>query len=347
MTSAISSPSSAKARLQVRGDRQVARLAVAAGQRVVGDLAQHRLDEAVLPRCGDSGSARDLEHLAAHQLGRAAARTSVSRPGRHGDQRLGREAARRAPRRRRPARAARVERVEPGGQQRRAGCRGHARARRRRRRAGRRPSTGCDDVAVDRAIAPSRRRTAGCPAPVRRSRACAAAGMPGTSPRRSVVHRRVRRAGRASAPCGCAGRSRTRARAPRARGGPRRSTKIGDVARPVEQVVEEVEQPGVGVLQRPRSASPPGSPSRQPLEEQPPAGEQLLAAQRRAGARRTPTPSSRASRGPTYCRSAASVTNVASPAASLLGGDLGGVLLGDAERCRTISASAQNATPSP
>ena len=75
------------------------------------------------------------------------------------------------------------------------------------------------------------------------------------------------------------------------------STKIGEVPCPVDQVVEEVQQPRVGVLdvlheQDHRVGR------RQPLEEDPPAGEELLLAELPpvAGER---APDSRARRVPT------------------------------------------------
>ena len=51
------------------GDREVARLALASRQRVVGDLAEHRLHESVLPALRRKRVGADAEHLAPDQLG--------------------------------------------------------------------------------------------------------------------------------------------------------------------------------------------------------------------------------------------------------------------------------------
>ena len=59
------------------------------------------------------------------------------------------------------------------------------------------------------------------------------------------------------------------------------------------------------------------------------------------------TPSNRASRAPAYARSAGSGMNRSSPAASLRAATSAGSSSAMPSRCRTISASAQNATPSP
>ena len=64
-------------------------------------------------------------------------------------------------------------------------------------------------------------------------------------------------------------------------------------------------------------------------------------------ARRRHEPSSRASAGATYSRSAGSGTSGSSPSRELRRATSARVLLGDAEPARTISASAQKATPSP
>ena len=54
---------------QVRGHGQVAGLAVPAGQRVVGDLAEHLLGELVAAAFGGQRVGGDGEHLAVHQFG--------------------------------------------------------------------------------------------------------------------------------------------------------------------------------------------------------------------------------------------------------------------------------------
>ena len=103
------------------------------------------------------------------------------------------------------------------------------------------------------------------------------------------------------------------------------------VPRPVDQVVEEVQQPASAYWASSISSTT-GCVRGQPLEEQPPPREQLLPRQR--GRRRPPskaTPSSRPSRAPTYARSPGSGTNRSRPAASLAAATVGGVLLGDAQ----------------
>ena len=75
---------------QVRGHGQVAGLAVAAGQGVVGDLAQHVLGEAVAAPLRGQRVRGHAEHLPAYQVGQRRPHRGPVLPGDR-DQRLGRE----------------------------------------------------------------------------------------------------------------------------------------------------------------------------------------------------------------------------------------------------------------
>ena len=117
MTSATSSPSPGKAARRCAATCEVAHLAVAAGQGVVGDLAQHVLGELVAAplrrqRVGGHG-----QHLPAHQLSQRGPDGRFVLPG-HRDQGLGGEAGAQHRGVGHQPPHTRVERVEAGGQQR-------------------------------------------------------------------------------------------------------------------------------------------------------------------------------------------------------------------------------------
>ena len=120
----------------------------------------------------------------------------------------------------------------------------------------------------------------------------------------------------------------------------------GQVPHPVDQVVQEVQQPGVGVVgvldqQHHRILG------RQPLEEQPPPGEQFLPRQRLP---LIPL-SGHAEQSAQPHRHIPALTRVGhvpgQPLFELARRGLGRSSSAMPSRCRTISASAQNATPSP
>ena len=170
----------------------------------------------------------------------------------------------------------------------------------------------------------------------------AASGIPGTRASTSAVHRgRIQRVQGQHAPVPPGAEPRPGP----AQLGPGEYQHVdGQIPGPVDQVIQEIQQPGVGVLgvlhqQHHRVLG------REPLEEQPPPGEQLLPGQRGPVVAPAATPSSRPSRVPTYPRSAGSVTYRSSPSASLAAATSAGSSSAMPSRCRTISASAQKRHP--
>jgi len=91
-------------------------LAVPAGQGVVGDLAQHFLGEPVTAALRGQPVSGHRQHLPAHQLGQRRTHYGLVLPG-HRDQRLGREGGAQHRRVGHQPPHARVQRIEPGGQQ--------------------------------------------------------------------------------------------------------------------------------------------------------------------------------------------------------------------------------------
>jgi hypothetical protein len=258
---------------QVRGHGQVPGLAVPAGQRVVGDLAQHVVGEPVAAAFGGQPVGRHAEYLPPHQFGQGRPHRGLVLAGDR-DQRLGRErgAQHRGVGDQPPH--ARVQGIEPGGQQ-RVQAVGHGQL---PDLAGQ-PVGSLDrlhDVAVDQRPDGLHReqrdalRLGGDLGPRRR-------GHAGNQRVHQRVHRRRVQwiqGQRAPVPAGAeswpglaqlgAGEDQHVHR---------------QVPGPVDQVVQEVQQPGVGMLgvldqQHHRVLG------RQPLEEQPPPGEQLLPGQR-------------------------------------------------------------------
>ena len=102
---------------QVRGHGQVPGLAVPPGQRVVGDLAQHVLGEPVAAPLRGQPVRGHRQHLPADQLRQRRPHHGLVLPG-HRDQRLGRERGAQHRRVGHQPPHARVQRIEPGGQQR-------------------------------------------------------------------------------------------------------------------------------------------------------------------------------------------------------------------------------------
>ena len=242
MTSVTSSPSPGKAAPQVGSDGQMAGLAVAAGQRVVGDLAQHVLGEPVAAALGRQRVGGDAEHLAAQQLGQPGPHRGLVLAG-HRDQRLGGEggAQHRSVGDQPPH--VRVEGIEPGGQQRVQAVRDrqfpdvadqpvH-------------PLDGLHDVPVDQRAhrLHGEQRDALRLGGDRRTGGRWHAGHQRIHQR---IHRRPDPAGRGSAWSGC-GRRRTRAGSAPARAG-RTPARRPAVPGPVDQMVEKVQQARVGVL---------------------------------------------------------------------------------------------------
>ena len=238
------------------------------------------------------------------------------------------------------ARSAGVERVEPGRDQRGAspGRPGRQVAGRRyapsRARAGRRR----------RACGPSRPRTAGCRRRGRRSARRRAVGQPGHEPGQQLAHRRRRGSGSRA--------SEAKFAPPGAPVGPPleqlRPGQGDDVDRdardPLEQVVDEVEQARVGPLEVLEHAARRGAVAGDALEERPPRGEQLLAADRPA----SPTPSRASSAGSIHRRSASSGDVVSRPSPRLRSRVVASSSVSARPaRPRTISPSAQNVMPSP
>ena len=107
------------------------------------------------------------------------------------------------------------------------------------------------------------------------------------------------------------------------------------VARPLEQVVEEVDHAGVGPLQV-LDDHDDGQVLGEALEEKAPAREELLSREHLGVGR----PSSWPRRGAMNSRSAASGIQRSRPAAQPLGDDLLRVLLADLEPCRAPSPRA-------
>ena len=110
-------PVTGEDRPQVGGDGEVARLAITSRQRLVGDLAEQILGEAVTAPLGRQRVGRDLEHLAADQLAQRGGRRRLVEVADR-DDRVGRE--RRAEHRRGAHHPPghRVETVQAGREQR-------------------------------------------------------------------------------------------------------------------------------------------------------------------------------------------------------------------------------------
>ena len=104
-------------RAQVGGHGQVAGLAIAAGDRVVGDLPQHLLGEPVAAPLRRQRVGGYAQHLAADQVGQRVPHRRLVLPG-HRDQRLGRERGAQHGGVRDQPPGAGVQGIEPGGQQR-------------------------------------------------------------------------------------------------------------------------------------------------------------------------------------------------------------------------------------
>ena len=308
---------------QVRGDGQVASLAVPAGQGVVGDLAQHVLGELVAAPLGRQRVRGYGQHLAAHQVSQGGARRRLVAAGDR-DQRLGGERGTEHSGVGHEPPHTGVQHIQPGGQQRVQAVRHGQLA-----DVADQPVDAflrLDDVPVDQR--PNRfdreqRHALGLAGDLRPGRF--------RHPRHQrvdqLVHRlRIERVQGQRDPVAAdpelgPGLGQFR---------PGEDQHVnGQVLGPVDQVVQEVQQAAVGVLgvldqQHDRRLS------RQPLEEQPPPGEQLLSGEGgravgRAHAQQPAQPDA-------HVRPLLRIREEPVQAGGQLAGrDVGGVLLGDAQ----------------
>ena len=307
--------------LEVRGGGEVAALAVAAGERLVGDAADEVLEEAVLAALGRARVGLDAEDLLPYEASQERVELGLGEAGERGERLLGEGLAehggvlQEAP-------LLGGEAVEPGGDQ-------------ALQRLGylelfdRRPwpvdAALLDEQARGRgACGPSRPRTAVRPPRGRGSRSRSSSGSPGTKPSRRVSHRRLRE--------GCererrlvASHARTRGGAAGSSGRARQSTKIGWL-RDHSSRYPMNSTSAASAHCRSSKRSTTGLSLGHALEEEAPGAEELLLAPRRRPPRARAGAAAAARRSR---RSSSSGTYSSTDARRLLGGGGGLLALGD------------------
>ena len=276
---------------QVLCRSQVPGLAVAPRQRVVGDLAQHVLSEAVAAALGRQRLGVYGEHLAANQFSQLGPHRRLVPPG-HRDQRLGRESGTQHRGVSDQPPHLRGQAIEPGGQQRVQAVRHGQLADVADQAVD--ALKGLDDVPVDQRADRFHREQRDALGLARDLRPRHGRHAGHQRVHQLVHRRRIQRVQgqRAAVPPGA------EPGAGLAEFGPGEHQHIdGQVPGPVDEMVQEIQQAAVGMLgvldqQRHRSLG------GEPLEEQPPPREQLLPGQRPPAAPVNAIPSSRPSRAP-------------------------------------------------